>query len=95
MKSIKFKDANTRYAENQDQYETMHALKLDSKYGEIVTCWELSFWERVQVLFTGKIWLSLMMFGKDLTPSFMSVKRKDVYSLSSDKEKRSFFTKWL
>lgn len=84
MKPIKFKDQNTEYAKDQEEYETLPVLKLDTLEGEVVSCWNLSFKERMKVLITGKIWLSLMSFNRPLTPSFMSVNRKDVYSRQYD-----------
>lgn len=84
MKPIKFKEVNVEFAKNQDEYETLPALKLDTNEGEVISCWKLSFFERLKVLITGKVWLSLMSFNKALTPSFMSVNRKDVYSIPDD-----------
>lgn len=91
MKPIKFKHCNIEIAKSQDEYETLHALIIDSPEGYIVSCWKLSFKERIKILFIGKVWLSLMSFNKPLTPSFMSVNRKDVYSIDSDKD--SLFVK--
>lgn len=84
MKGVSFKDQNIVFAEDQPEYESLPALKIDSKEGYVVTCWKMSILERLQVLFTGRVWMSLMMFHKPLTPSFLSVRRKDVYSLPSD-----------
>lgn len=75
MKSIKFKECNKVYAENQPEYITMDVLD-DGKY--VVSCWEISFIEKIRILFTGKIWLSLLMFGNPLTPSFMTAKKRDL-----------------
>lgn len=79
MQPIDFKHRNVIYAENQDEYQSLPALKLDTTEGEVISCWKLSFFERFKLLITGKIWLSLMCFNGPLTPSFMSVNRKDVY----------------
>lgn len=85
MKGIKFKHQNIVFAENQPEYTPLPALKLNSPEGEVISCWSMNLRERVKVLFTGKVWLSLMMFNKPLTPSFMSVDRKKVYSHPDDK----------
>ena len=84
MKPIKFKHQNVEFAKNQDEYNTLPALRIDSPQGEVISCWKLSIIERVKLLISGKIWLSLMSFNKPLTPSFMSVNRKDVYSHPED-----------
>lgn len=84
MKPIKFKHQNVVFAENQPDYQALPALRIESPAGEIISCWRLSFKERVKILITGKVWLSLMSFNKPLTPSFMSVNRKEVYSHTDD-----------
>ena len=84
MKALNFKHQTVVFAENQPQYTPLPALKLETKEGEVIFCMGLSFWERLRVLFLGKIWVSLMMFGNDLTPSFHSTRRKDVYSHPDD-----------
>lgn len=85
MKPTKFKDQNSVYAENQPEYLQLPALKLDTPEGHVISCWKLSFWERITILFTGRVWLSLLSFNKPLNPSFMSVNRNDVYNLNDDK----------
>lgn len=79
MKTINFKHQNTIFAKNQPEYNPLPALKLDTPEGEVISCWKLNFKERLKILFTGKLWVSLMMFNKPLTPMFMSVNRKKVY----------------
>ena len=81
MKPIKFKYQNSTYAEDQPEYSPLPTLKIKGEEGYVVSCWSLSFKERIKVLFTGKVWLSLMTFNKPLTPSFMSVDRDDVFSI--------------
>ena len=84
MKPVEFKHQNVVYAKDQPEYQSLPALKLDTKEGEVISCWRLSFRERFKVLFIGNIWLSLMTFNKPLTPSFISVNRKDVFSTPED-----------
>lgn len=84
MKGIEFKHQNVVFAKDQPEYLPLPALKIDSPNGEVVTCWKMSFKERIKVLFTGKVWMSLMMFDKPLTPSYLSVNRKEVYSHTDD-----------
>jgi hypothetical protein len=88
MKPIEFKHQNVIYAKDQPEYQPLPALKLDTSEGEVISCWHLSFKERLKILFTGKMWVSLMSFNKPLTPSFLSVNRKDVYSISEDKKNK-------
>ena len=84
MKPIEFKHQNIVFAKDQPEYQPLPALKLDSENGEVISCWKLSFKERIRIIFTGKLWLSLMTFNKPLTPHFLAVNRKDVYHHPDD-----------
>lgn len=84
MKPIKFKHSNIVFAKDQPQYQSLPALRLDSPEGEVISCWRLTFIERLKVLIFGRVWMSLMMFGQPLTPSRLAVNRKEVFSLPSD-----------
>ena len=84
MKPIEFEHQNTVYGKDQPQYQQLPALKIDSENGEVISCWSLSFKERVKVLFTGKIWMSLMCFDNPLTPSYLSVNRDEVFIVNEE-----------
>jgi len=85
MKPVEFKHQNTVFAKDQPEYQPLPALILDTPEGEVISCWKLSFNERLKVLMFGRVWLSLMSFNKPLTPSYLSVNRKEVFSHSDDK----------
>lgn len=78
MKPVKFPEVNITYAENQPEYLPLPGYKDPGAQGEFVFCMSLSFKERVKLLFTGKLWCSLLTFHKPLTPSFFTVNKKDV-----------------
>lgn len=78
MEPIKFKEQNCVYAENQAEYLPLPCFKNDSTEGEVVSCWKLTFKERLKMLFTGKLWVCLLTFNKPLTPSFFTVNKKDL-----------------
>lgn len=84
MKPIEFKHQNVIFAKDQPEYLPLPALRIDSPQGEVISCWQMSFKERMKVLLTGKVWLSLMSFNKPLTPSYMSINRKEVFSVPDD-----------
>jgi hypothetical protein len=65
------------FAENQPEYKPLPALKFDDDKGQVTTCWNLSVKERLRVLFTGKIWVSLLLFGKPVMPQYLSTRKKD------------------
>jgi hypothetical protein len=79
MKPIKFKEMNCTFAENQPEYLPLPAHKVKEPEGRVIACWELSFKERIKILFTGKLWSSLMTFNNPLTPSFFTVYKKELF----------------
>lgn len=82
MKPIKFKEHNVIYAENQKEYLPLPAFKNKSEKGEVITCWKLSFKERLIILFKGKLWLSMMSFNNPLTPIYPTVIKRMHNSLN-------------
>jgi hypothetical protein len=72
MKPTAFKQQNCVYAEHQQEYLPLPSHK-DSD-GVVTTCWYLSFRERIQVLFTGKLYNQIMTFNHPLQPQRPSVK---------------------
>ena len=55
MKPVKFKHQNVVFAEDQPEYQPLPALKINSLEGFVITCWKLSFRERLRILFLGRI----------------------------------------
>ncbi len=84
MRPTTFKHQNTIFAKDQPQYQQLPALLLEGPEGHVISCWKLSLKERIQVLLFGRIWSSLMTFNKPLTPSYLTVNRKEVYSHPDD-----------
>ena len=85
MKPKKFKEVNIEFAKDQPEYETLPAFRSSEPNGEVITCWNLTFGERLRILFKGEIWLSLLTFNKPLTPSFMTTKRGDLFYDETEK----------
>ena len=74
MKLIVFKEVNTTYAEDQPEYRPLPAYKYtNDAEGRIVCCWGLSFFERVKLLFTGKLWHSILTFNQPLQPQLLQI----------------------
>jgi len=76
MEPKKFKESNVVFAENQEEYTPLPAFKDES--GIVVSCWNLSFRERLRLLFTGSLWVSMMTFNQPLTPMFLTTIKKEV-----------------
>ena len=75
MRNIKFKECNASFAKNQKEYLELQAFVNE---GVVVTCYKLSWRERLKILFTGKLWLGQMTFGTPLQPQKPSVNKKDL-----------------
>jgi len=71
MESIYFEECNTDIAQNQDQYITLPAHIDD--VGIVTSCWEMTWMERLKVLFFGQVFLCIMTFHKPLQPQKMTV----------------------
>jgi hypothetical protein len=69
---IKFDECNIVIAKDQPEY-----LPLPSHVGREITtsCWKLSWRERFYLLFSGKLWLQQMNFGRALQPQRPSVEK--------------------
>ena len=69
MKPYKFEQANIAFAVDQDEYLTLPAfLDVNDHFGRVISCWQPSFLERLQILFTGKVWVSQLTFNQRLQP---------------------------
>ena len=66
MYPIEFSKSNVIYAKDQYQYLSLPAYK--SEDGCVVSCWRLSLKERIQLLFNGRLFLSLLTFNNPLQP---------------------------
>ena len=79
MKAIKFKESNVVFAENQEDYKSLPAMYDSTTVeGIVVTCYQLSFIERLRALFRGRIWLALMTFNNPLQPQFLTTKKSEI-----------------
>ena len=84
MKPIEFNEQNSVYAENQPEYLPLPSHKTQD--GIVTSCWSLSWKERFNLLFTGKIWWSNFTFNNPLQPQKPSVKKPDWISQESTEE---------
>jgi len=73
MKPIGFKEQTCIYAENQPEYVPLPVFKTDD--GEVISCWAMTWRERLSVLLTGKIWWSVLTFNNPLQPQQPYVNR--------------------
>lgn len=66
MTPARFPEQNATLAENQPEYLPLPVHR--SPDGTVVSCWRLTWWERLKVLLTGRLWLVQLTFGDPLQP---------------------------
>lgn len=72
MKPIEFPQQNVVFAKDQPEYLPLPAYRSDDGM-EVTACWSMSWRERIRAAMTGRVYVTLLTFGKPLTPSIVSV----------------------
>jgi hypothetical protein len=67
MQPVGFKEANVQYGEGDSE---IVACALSN---QVITCWKMTFIERIVAFITGRVWLSVG--GEVIPPVGVSVKR--------------------
>lgn len=81
MKPIEFKEQTVVLAKDQPQYLDMPVHINRHPPIQVTSCWKLSFLEKWKFLFTGRLWLSQMTFGRPVQPIRPAVDKPDLPSL--------------
>lgn len=69
MRSVDFKEQNVVFAEHQPEYLPLPAWrKPNDSQGVVVSCWKATLTERLMILFTGHLYISLFSFNRPLIP---------------------------
>ncbi len=68
MKPIEFEGSNCVFAKDQPEYLPLPAYQSKGIEGEVVSCWRLSWKERIKILFGNPIFISVWAFHKPLQP---------------------------
>lgn len=76
MSPIGFPGANVIFAEDQPEYLPLPAF---ADGHVVVTCWTLTLWERIKLLWRGRVWLQQYNFGHPLQPQLPCVDRPTEY----------------
>ena len=87
MKPIEFYGHNATFAKDQPEYLPLPALVADLEGGgqNVISCWKLTWRERVKLLFTGRLWINSLMFGSSLQPILPEVDRPFTVKETNDK----------
>jgi hypothetical protein len=70
MEPTEFPEQTIVWAKNQPPYLPLPAYTNDK---ETISCWRLTWRERLQLLWSGRLWLRQMNFGSALQPQCPSV----------------------
>lgn len=73
-----FPERNVIFAKDQPQYRPLPAYKMDDRAATIICCWSLNWRERLTLLFTGRLWHSVLTFGQPLQPQLLAVEKPDM-----------------
>ncbi len=77
MIPIKFDEMNTTYATDQPEYLPLPVCLFSD--GEVISCWQLSLFERFKILFTGKLWISNLTFNAALQPQLPTIDKPEQF----------------
>lgn len=65
MKPVKFSYSNITFAKNQPEYRPLPGW---TDGNQVVSCWSLTWRERIHLLINGVLWIRQMTFGQPLQP---------------------------
>ncbi|MEE9471424.1 MAG: hypothetical protein V3W32_06850 [Gemmatimonadota bacterium] len=77
MKPTSFPEVNVIFAKDQAEYLNLPAWRSDGDDGETVTCWELTWRERLRLLLTGRLWIRMLAFQGPLQPILPQLEKPD------------------
>lgn len=76
MKLIEFPEQTTVIAKDQPEYLPLPAhLLTGDPDGRTTCCWQLTWSERLHVLFHGKIWHQILTFNRPLQPQLLATEK--------------------
>lgn len=75
MKLIEFPEQTVVIAKDQPEYLPLPAHRFSGADGRIACCWQLTWIERLTVLFRGQIWHQVLTFNQPLQPQLLTVEK--------------------
>ena len=70
MEPIEFTEQTMVWAKDQPQYRPLPAY---TDHEQTISCWRLTWRERIALLWRGRLWLRQLNFGSALQPQLPSV----------------------
>jgi hypothetical protein len=77
MTLIDFPERTVIIAKDQPEYLPLPAHVFPGPDGRIACCWQLTWRERLSVLWRGVLWHQILTFGHPLQPQLLSVEKPD------------------
>lgn len=84
MKPVDFPGTNAIFGKDQPQYLPLPAMRLYDEHDTLITCWELSVDEIDAVTKSGRIYISMLNFGRPLTPLRVMAELSDLIHFSDE-----------
>ena len=78
MTPVTFKEANVTFAKDQEEYMPLPAHRTDTNECTVTSCWKLTLWEAIRLLFTRRIWHGQLTFKQPLQPTLLTTKKEDL-----------------
>lgn len=88
MIPVPFDEQNTVFAKEQTEYQPLPAFYSGGKEGYVISCWKLSFRERLRAFLHGRIYVSTMTFKQPLQPQLLTVDKWEVLNKEYFKNKK-------
>lgn len=73
MHPVEFEEQNVVFAKDQPEYLPLPALQAAD--GRVISCWGLTWRERLRVLLGGRLWLETLTFHSPLQPQRPAVQK--------------------
>lgn len=78
MQPTEFPESNAVLGEGQPEYTPMPVYRYVGDEGRTVSVWRLSFWERLRLIFTGRIYVQVLTFRTPIQPQLLTVEKPDM-----------------
>lgn len=86
MKLVEFPEQTVVIAKDQPEYLPLPAHRFaGDPQGRIACCWQLTWRERLAVLFVGKLWHQILTFNQPLQPQLLTTKKPDMLNAEHSK----------
>lgn len=84
MTPYKFPQATITAAKDQPEYQPLPMCLSGHDDGCMATCWKLTWWERIKLLWRGVIWIEVLTFHRGIPPQRPSVDPPDFSTYGYD-----------